>query len=127
MGDIPLMTPRGTFVVNGTERVVVNQMHRSPGLFLDDDKGKGHASGKKLFNRRVIPYRGSWLDFEFDIKDNLYFRIDRKRKIPATTLLMALDVPRDEILNLFHDNNTIELQQKYIYRCEDQKYAKNLF
>ena len=88
MGDIPLMTPRGTFVVNGTERVVVNQMHRSPGLFLDDDKGKGHASGKKLFNCRVIPYRGSWLDFEFDIKDNLYFRIDRKRIIPATTLLM---------------------------------------
>ncbi len=118
MGDIPLMTPRGTFVVNGTERVVVNQMHRSPGLFLDDDKGKGHASGKKLFNCRVIPYRGSWLDFEFDIKDNLYFRIDRKRKIPATTLLMALDVPRDEILNLFHDKNKIEIIDKNKFKTK---------
>jgi DNA-directed RNA polymerase subunit beta len=103
MGDIPLMTPRGTFVVNGIERVCVNQMHRSPGIFLDHDKGKGHSSGKLLFNCRVIPYRGSWLDFEYDIKDILYFRIDRKKKIPATTLLMALGYPRDELLNLFHE------------------------
>jgi len=102
MGDLPLMTPRGTFVVNGIERVVVNQMHRSPGIFLDHDKGKGHSSGKLLFNCRVIPYRGSWLDFEYDIKDILYFRIDRKKKIPSTTLLMALGYQRDEILNLFH-------------------------
>ena len=103
MGDLPLMTPRGTFVVNGIERVVVNQMHRSPGIFLDHDKGKGHSSGKLLFNCRVIPYRGSWLDFEYDIKDILYFRIDRKKKIPSTTLLMALGYPRDELLNLFHE------------------------
>ena len=81
MGDIPLMTPSGTFVINGIERVVVNQMHRSPGVFFDHDKGKSHASGKLLFNCRVIPNRGSWLDFEFDVKDFLYFRIDRKKKI----------------------------------------------
>ena len=102
MSDVPLMTEKGTFVVNGTDRVVVNQMHRSPGLFLDHDKGKGHSSGKLLFNCRVIPYRGSWLDLEYDIKDILYFRIDRKRKIPVTTLLMALGHAKDELLNLFH-------------------------
>ena len=90
MGDIPLMTPSGTFVVNGVERVVVNQMHRSPGVFFDHDKGKSHASGKLLFNCRVIPNRGSWLDFEFDVKDFLYFRIDRKKKIFVSTLLQAL-------------------------------------
>ena len=101
MGDLPLMTPRGTFVVNGIERVCVNQMHRSPGIFLDHDKGKGHSSGKLLFNCRVIPYRGSWLDLEYDVKDILYFRIDRKKKIPSTTLLMALGYSRDELLNLF--------------------------
>ena len=81
MGDIPLMTPSGTFVINGVERVVVNQMHRSPGVFFDHDKGKTHASGKLLFNCRIIPNRGSWLDFEYDAKDLLYFRIDRKRKL----------------------------------------------
>ena len=86
MGDIPLMTPSGTFVINGVERVVVNQMHRSPGVFFDHDKGKTHASGKLLFNCRIIPNRGSWLDFEYDAKDLLYFRIDRKRKLPITTL-----------------------------------------
>ena len=102
MSDVPLMTDKGTFVINGTDRVVVNQMHRSPGLFLDHDKGKSHSSGKLLFNCRVIPYRGSWLDLEYDIKDILYFRIDRKRKIPVTTLLMALGHPKDELLNLFH-------------------------
>ncbi len=80
MSDVPLMTDKGTFVINGTDRVVVNQMHRSPGLFLDHDKGKSHSSGKLLFSCRVIPYRGSWLDLEYDIKDILYFRIDRKRK-----------------------------------------------
>jgi len=106
MGDIPLMTPSGTFVINGVERVVVNQMHRSPGVFFDHDKGKTHASGKLLFNCRVIPNRGSWLDFEYDIKDILYFRIDRKRKLPITTLLYALGFNRKEILELFYDFKT---------------------
>lgn len=91
MGDMPLMTPNGTFIVNGTERVVVSQMHRSPGVFFDHDGGKTHVSGKYLFSARIIPYRGSWIDFEFDAKDLVYVRIDRKRKIPVTTLLMALD------------------------------------
>ena len=91
MGDIPLMTSNGTFVINGTERVIVSQMHRSPGVFFDHDRGKTHASGKLLFSARVIPYRGSWLDFEFDAKDLVHVRIDRRRKLPATTLLMALD------------------------------------
>ena len=103
MGDIPLMTPSGTFVINGVERVVVNQMHRSPGVFFDHDKGKTHASGKFLFNCRVIPNRGSWLDFEYDAKDLLYFRIDRKRKLPITTLLYALGYKRNEILDLFYN------------------------
>lgn len=103
MGDIPLMTPSGTFVINGVERVVVNQMHRSPGVFFDHDKGKTHASGKFLFNCRIIPNRGSWLDFEYDAKDLLYFRIDRKRKLPITTLLYALGYNRSEILDLFYN------------------------
>ena len=103
MGDIPLMTPSGTFVVNGVERVVVNQMHRSPGVFFDHDKGKTHASGKFLFNCRIIPNRGSWLDFEYDAKDLLYFRIDRKRKLPITTFLLALGYTRNEILETFYD------------------------
>ena len=103
MGDIPLMTPSGTFVVNGVERVVVNQMHRSPGVFFDHDKGKTHASGKLLFNCRIIPNRGSWLDFEYDAKDLLYFRIDRKRKLPITTLLYAIGYNKKEMLNLFYD------------------------
>ncbi|MCB9948638.1 MAG: DNA-directed RNA polymerase subunit beta, partial [Rhodospirillaceae bacterium] len=90
MGDMPLMTMNGTFVINGTERVIVSQMHRSPGVFFDHDKGKTHSSGKYLFAARVIPYRGSWLDFEFDAKDHVYVRIDRRRKLPATTLLFAL-------------------------------------
>src|SRR5271154_6397124 len=91
MGDMPLMTRNGTFIINGTERVIVSQMHRSPGVFFDHDKGKTHSSGKFLFAARVIPYRGSWLDFEFDAKDHVYVRIDRRRKLPATTLLLALD------------------------------------
>src|SRR5206468_6671149 len=90
MGDMPLMTVNGTFIINGTERVIVSQMHRSPGVFFDHDKGKTHSSGKYLFAARVIPYRGSWLDFEFDAKDIVYVRIDRRRKLPATTLLLAL-------------------------------------
>jgi DNA-directed RNA polymerase subunit beta len=98
MGDMPLMTDNGTFIINGTERVIVSQMHRSPGVFFDHDKGKTHASGKYLFAARVIPYRGSWLDFEFDAKDLLYVRIDRKRKLPVTTLLYALDSAETEKL-----------------------------
>jgi len=96
MGDMPLMTHNGTFIINGTERVIVSQMHRSPGVFFDHDKGKTHSSGKYLFAARVIPYRGSWLDFEFDAKDHVYVRIDRRRKLPATTLLLALDDAKTE-------------------------------
>ncbi len=103
LGDIPLMTDKGTFIVNGTERVIVSQMHRSPGVFFDHDKGKTHASGKLLFAARVIPYRGSWLDFEFDAKDILFVRIDRKRKLPATTLLYALGMDGEQILATFYD------------------------
>jgi DNA-directed RNA polymerase subunit beta len=102
MGDIPLMTDKGTFVVNGTERVIVSQMHRSPGVFFDHDKGKTHASGKYLFAARVIPYRGSWLDFEFDAKDLVFVRIDRRRKLPATTFLYALGMDGEDILNTFY-------------------------
>src|SRR6266849_6460249 len=100
MGDMPLMTRNGTFIINGTERVIVSQMHRSPGVFFDHDKGKTHSSGKYLFAARVIPYRGSWLDFEFDAKDHVYVRIDRRRKLPATTLLLALDNAATEELRL---------------------------
>ncbi len=102
MGDMPFMTPTGTFVVNGTDRVIVSQMHRSPGVFFDHDKGKTHSSGKLLFAARVIPYRGSWLDFEFDAKDIVHVRIDRRRKLPATTLLMAMGMDQEEILNFFY-------------------------
>ncbi|HEV2303031.1 MAG TPA: DNA-directed RNA polymerase subunit beta [Stellaceae bacterium] len=98
MGDLPLMTKNGTFIINGTERVIVSQMHRSPGVFFDHDKGKTHSSGKFLFAARVIPYRGSWLDFEFDAKDHVYVRIDRRRKLPATTLLLGLDGAATEAL-----------------------------
>jgi DNA-directed RNA polymerase subunit beta len=103
MGDIPLMTDKGTFVVNGTERVIVSQMHRSPGVFFDHDKGKTHSSGRLLFAARVIPYRGSWLDFEFDAKDIVFVRIDRRRKLPATTFLMALGMDGEEILTNFYE------------------------
>ncbi len=106
LGEMPLMTEKGTFIVNGTERVIVSQMHRSPGVFFDHDKGKTHSSGKLLFSARVIPYRGSWLDFEFDAKDIVYVRIDRKRKLPATTMLYALGLDRAGILELFYDRVT---------------------
>ena len=105
MGDMPLMTPNGTFIINGTERVIVSQMHRSPGVFFDHDKGKTHSSGKFLFTSRVIPYRGSWLDFEFDAKDILHVRIDRRRKLPATTLLFALDGAETAELRAEHKAN----------------------
>ena len=112
MGDLPLMTDSGTFVVNGVERVVVNQMHRSPGVFFDHDKGKTHASGKLLFNCRIIPGRGSWLDFEFDPKDILYFRIDRKKKLPISTFLYALGVTREKILDKFYTYDTYIFDSK---------------
>ena len=112
MGDMPLMTANGTFVVNGTERVIVSQMHRSPGVFFDHDKGKTHSSGKLLFAARIIPYRGSWLDFEFDAKDIIYARIDRRRKLPITTLLHALGLDGEQILHTFYSSVTYTLTSK---------------
>ncbi len=112
MGDIPLMTEKGTFIINGTERVIVSQMHRSPGVFFDHDKGKSHSSGKFLFNARIIPYRGSWLDFEFDAKDILYARIDRRRKLPATTILYALGMTREDILEHYYESITYKRDKK---------------
>src|SRR5258706_4608070 len=134
---MPLMTGMGTFITNGTDRVIVSQMHRSPGVFFGHDKGKPHSSGKYLFAARVIPYRGSWLDFEFDAKDHLYVRIDRRRKLPATTLLLALDsaataalrieraadgktlqpfeaqgMTKEEILSFFYDTTVFSHRQK---------------
>ena len=110
MGEIPLMTENGTFVINGTERVIVSQLHRSPGVFFDHDKGKTHSSGKVLYNARVIPYRGSWLDFEFDAKDNLFVRIDRRRKLPASIILRALDFTSEEILATFFETIGFEVK-----------------
>jgi len=112
MGELPLMTDNGTFVINGTERVIVSQLHRSPGVFFDHDKGKTHSSGKLLFNARVIPYRGSWLDFEFDHKDCVYVRIDRRRKIPATILLRALGYDNEEMINIFFEKNKFTLSSE---------------
>ena len=114
MGEVPLMTENGSFVINGTERVVVNQLHRSPGVFFDHDKGKTHSSGKVLYSARIIPYRGSWLDFEFDPKDNLYCRIDRRRKIPATIILKALDIGTEEILQNFYEIDTVQVEKEGI-------------
>ena len=105
MGEIPLMTENGTFVINGTERVIVSQLHRSPGVFFDHDKGKTHSSGKLLYSARIIPYRGSWLDFEFDPKDQVFVRIDRRRKLPATVLLRALEFSAEEVLAMFYDTD----------------------
>ncbi|TAM13323.1 MAG: DNA-directed RNA polymerase subunit beta [Pandoraea sp.] len=112
MGEMPLMTDNGTFIVNGTERVIVSQLHRSPGVFFDHDKGKTHSSGKLLYSARIIPYRGSWLDLEFDPKDNLYVRIDRRRKLPATILLRSLGYDDTEMLEMFHDVSVFELHAK---------------
>ena len=111
MGEIPLMTESGTFVINGTERVVVSQLHRSPGVFFDHDRGKTHSSGKLLYSARVIPYRGSWLDFEFDPKDMVYVRIDRRRKLPATVLLRALGFNSQEILGMFYESNSFKIKK----------------
>jgi DNA-directed RNA polymerase subunit beta len=116
MGEIPLMTDNGTFVINGTERVIVSQLHRSPGVFFEHDKGKTHSSGKLLYSARIIPYRGSWLDFEFDPKDLVYVRIDRRRKLPVTILLRALGFTSEEILGMFFETNK--------YRLVDDKTVK---
>ncbi|WP_395479999.1 DNA-directed RNA polymerase subunit beta [Candidatus Curculioniphilus buchneri] len=118
MGDIPLMTGNGTFIINGTERVIVSQLHRSPGVFFDSDKGKTHSSGKVLYNARIIPYRGSWLDFEFDPKDHLFVRIDRRRKLPATVILRAMDYNNSQILDIFFE--------KIIYTIYEKKLEMNL-
>ncbi|MCK9505691.1 MAG: DNA-directed RNA polymerase subunit beta [Porticoccaceae bacterium] len=118
MGEIPLMTDHGTFIINGTERVIVSQLHRSPGVFFDHDKGKTHSSGKLLYSARIIPYRGSWLDFEFDPKDQVFVRIDRRRKLPATILLRALGYNASEILGMFFETTVFEQQ--------DDGYAMNL-
>src|SRR3982751_6231824 len=118
-GEIPLMTDNGTFIINGTERVVVSQLHRSPGVFYDHDKGKTHSSGKLLYSARIIPYRGSWLDFEFDAKDLLYVRIDRRRKLHATVLLRALGYSTEELLNYYYDTETVFLEPQ-------KKYGKSL-
>jgi DNA-directed RNA polymerase subunit beta len=114
LGEMPLMTDHGTFVINGTERVIVSQLHRSPGVFFDHDKGKTHSSGKLLFSARVIPYRGSWLDMEFDPKDAVFARIDRRRKLPVTIILRALDMNNEEMLDLFFENNDFYLSEKEI-------------
>src|SRR5690606_26869964 len=118
-GEIPLMTETGTFIINGTERVVVSQLHRSPGVFFDHDKGKTHSSGKLLYSARVIPYSGSWLDFEFDHKDIIYVRIDRRRKMHATVLLRALGYSTQELLNYYYDTETVFIEK-------GDKYSKSV-
>ena len=115
MGEIPLMTPSGSFIINGTERVIVSQLHRSPGVFFEHDRGKSHSSGKLLFSARIIPYRGSWLDFEFDPKDLLYFRIDRRRKMPVTILLKALGFTPEQILDMFYDRESYHLSKDGVH------------
>ena len=114
LGEMPLMTDHGTFVINGTERVIVSQLHRSPGVFFDHDKGKTHSSGKLLFSARIIPYRGSWLDFEFDPKDSVFARIDRRRKLPVTIILRALGLDNEEMLDIFFETNDFYLSSKDI-------------
>jgi DNA-directed RNA polymerase subunit beta len=114
LGEMPLMTDNGTFVVNGTERVIVSQLHRSPGVFFDHDRGKTHSSGKLLFSARIIPYRGSWLDFEFDPKDCVFARIDRRRKLPVTIILRALGYTEEQMLDMFFDKNTYFLSKEKI-------------
>ncbi len=118
LGEVPLMTENGTFIINGTERVIVSQLHRSPGVFFDHDKGKTHSSGKLLFSARIIPYRGSWLDFEFDPKDLVYVRIDRRRKLPATVLLRAMGMTTEEMLSTFYDVNRFHRDGDGTYRYE---------
>jgi DNA-directed RNA polymerase subunit beta len=114
LGELPLMTDNGTFIINGTERVIVSQLHRSPGVFFDHDRGKTHSSGKLLFSARIIPYRGSWLDFEFDPKDCVFARIDRRRKLPVTIILRALGLTEEQILDIFFEKNVFHLTKKEI-------------
>src|SRR4051794_14574074 len=125
MGDVPFMTENGTFVVNGTERVIVSQMHRSPGVFFDHDKGKTHSSGKLLFAARVIPYRGSWLDFEFDAKDIIHVRIDRRRKLPATTLLYALGLTQEQILESFYQKIVFKRHKDNTWHTPVEDWMRN--
>ena len=130
MGEVPMMTNSGTFITNGVQRVVVNQMHRSPGVFFDHDNGKSHASGKLLFNCRVIPNRGSWLDFEFDVKDLLYFRIDRKKKLLVTTLLQALGYSKEDIVNEFYDKEILSYdkdKKKWKTKFDPENYKSKNF
>lgn len=124
-GEIPLMTENGTFIINGTERVIVSQLHRSPGVFFDHDKGKTHSSGKVLYSSRVIPYRGSWLDFEFDHKDILYVRIDRRRKMPATVLLKALGYSSEELLNYYYKSEQIVFDGEAVSKIVDPELLGN--
>jgi DNA-directed RNA polymerase subunit beta len=114
LGELPLMTENGTFIINGTERVIVSQLHRSPGVFFDHDRGKTHSSGKLLFSARIIPYRGSWLDFEFDPKDCVFARIDRRRKLPVTIILRALGLTEEQVLDIFFEKNVFHLSKKEI-------------
>ena len=128
MGEMPLMTNNGTFIVNGTERVVVSQMHRSPGVFFDHDKGKTHSSGKILYTCRIIPYRGSWIDFEFDPKDLVFVRIDRKRKLPVTTLFYALGMDQENIMDEFYDSVEFKLSEDgdgWITKFSPGSYARD--
>ncbi|MGH7261107.1 MAG: DNA-directed RNA polymerase subunit beta, partial [Nitrospiraceae bacterium] len=119
VGELPLMTERGTFIINGTERVVVSQLHRSPGAFFTHDKGRTHASGKVLYSARIIPYRGSWLDFEFDARDILYVRIDRRRKMPATILLKAFGFSTDDLLKMYYPVEEIHVAKGKFFRKLD--------
>ncbi|MGH6608657.1 MAG: DNA-directed RNA polymerase subunit beta, partial [Burkholderiaceae bacterium] len=114
MGEVPLMTDKGSFIINGTERVIVSQLHRSPGVFFEHDKGKTHSSGKLLFSARIIPYRGSWLDFEFDPKDAVFARIDRRRKLPVTIILRALGYTEEQMLDMFFDKNTYYIAKEKV-------------
>jgi len=121
-GTIPLMTENGTFIVNGTERVVVSQLHRSPGIFFDHDKGKTHATGKLLYSARIIPLRGSWIDLEFDHKDILYVRIDRRRKFPVTILLKALGYSTEALLNYFYATERVQLTEQGVARPVERDF-----
>ncbi len=116
-GEIPLMTGNGTFMVNGTERVIVSQLHRSPGVFFEHDKGRTHSTGKLLYSARIIPYRGSWIDFEFDPRDVLYVRIDRRRKFPATVLLRALGMTTEDLLNYYYRKDVIVLDSQAVHQA----------
>ncbi len=128
MGEIPLMTDHGTFIINGTERVIVSQLHRSPGVFFDHDKGKTHSSGKLLYSARIIPYRGSWLDFEFDPKDLVYVRIDRRRKLPATILLRAMGYSTEEMIAMFFETSTFRLDKsdQFVFELEPSRLRGEL-